>query len=59
MNLSKVLRSYRMHEEISLMELATAIGVSNSTLSRIENNNYLPDLITFKKILDWLLKKDN
>lgn len=59
MNLSKVLKCYRIHKEESLKELASTIGISASTLSRIENNNYLPDIVTFKKILDWLLLRSN
>lgn len=36
-----------------LRTTAKEIGVSSSTLSRIENG-HLPDLETFKKICDWL-----
>lgn len=55
MKLGIVIKSYRIHKEISLRELAITIGVSAATLSRIENANFKPDLITFKKILDWLI----
>ena len=51
-----VIKSYRIHKEISLRVLAIEIGISASTLSRIENGNFKPDLVTFKKILDWLIK---
>lgn len=54
MNLGKVLKTYRLHNEISLRELGLIIGVSSSTLSRIENGNFKPDLVTFNKIINWL-----
>ncbi len=55
MKLGIVIKSYRIHKEISLRSLALEIGVSAATLSRIENSNFKPDLVTFKKILDWLI----
>lgn len=56
MKLGTVIRSYRIHKEISLRELAVEIGISVSTISRIENQNFKPDLVTFNKILNWLIK---
>ncbi len=53
--LGTVIRSYRIHKEISLRDLADEIKVSPATISRIENSNFKPDLVTFKKILDWLI----
>lgn len=57
MNLGIVLKSYRMHKEISLRKLSPEIGISTATLSRIENGNFKPDLVTFNKILNWLIKE--
>lgn len=54
MNVGKVIKAYRIHNEISLRELSKTIGISAATMSRIENNNFKPDLITFQKILNWL-----
>lgn len=57
MNLGKVIKCYRIHKEISLRTLAIDIDVSAATLSRIENSNFKPDIVTFNKILQWLLKE--
>lgn len=58
MKLGKVIKYYRLIKEIGLRELAVDIGVSAATLSRIENGNFKPDLVTFKKILDWLINDE-
>lgn len=55
MKLGKVMKYYRLIRQIGLRELSSEIGISTATLSRIENGNFKPDLVTFKKILDWLL----
>jgi transcriptional regulator with XRE-family HTH domain len=55
MNLGKVLRSYRHHEEISLRALAKQIGISAPTLMRVERQMiHDTDAKTFMKILVWL-----
>lgn len=36
-----------------IREIATEIGISSATLSRVENGK-IPDLITFAKICTWL-----
>lgn len=56
MNLGLVMKFYRVFKQVSLRELASEIGISAATLSRIENGKFVPDLVTFKKILDWLLR---
>jgi transcriptional regulator with XRE-family HTH domain len=39
--------------ERGVRETAKEIGISHGTLSRLERG-YLPDLVTFKKVCDWL-----
>ena len=56
MILGKCIKHYRYFKDISLRELSIEIGISASTISRIENSNFKPDLITFNKILNWLIK---
>jgi transcriptional regulator with XRE-family HTH domain len=43
----------RKRRNRGIREVATEIGISSATLSRIENGK-LPDLNTFKKICRWL-----
>jgi transcriptional regulator with XRE-family HTH domain len=53
-SLKKDLRLKRLIEfELSMDSCAKQIGISKSTLSRVENGS-LPDLITFFKIVRWL-----
>ena len=53
-SLKKDLRLKRIIElELSMDVCARNIGISKSTLSRVENGN-MPDLLTFFKILNWL-----
>lgn len=47
---SKLIKARRKR---SLRDDCKAIGISQATLSRIENGN-IPDLETFKKIRDWI-----
>ena len=56
------LRTLRMEHEISQRELAEAMEVSNSTISRIEKGESLPDTYTlmvyaehFGVSTDWIL----
>lgn len=56
------LRSLRIEHEISQRELARDIGVSNSTIARIEKGDSLPDTRTliaysehFCTSADWIL----
>lgn len=57
MQIGKLLKFYRQKYDISLRKLAEDIGISESTLSRIENGKFLPDLRTFQKIFNWMLGK--
>ena len=56
MKLGLCLKRYRLFGNISLRDLSLEIGVSAATISRIENSNFKPDLVTFNKILNWLIK---
>lgn len=54
-SLKKDLRTKRIIElEIGLDDCAKRIGISKPTLSRVENGNVIPDLLTFFKIIRWL-----
>jgi transcriptional regulator with XRE-family HTH domain len=53
-SLKKDLRLKRIIElELSMDACSKSIGISKSTLSRVENGN-MPDLLTFFKIIKWL-----
>ena len=53
-SLKKDLRLKRIIElELNMDACAKIIGISKSTLSRVENGN-MPDLLTFFKIIKWL-----
>lgn len=53
-SLKKDLRLKRIIElELSMDACAKKVGISKSTLSRVENGN-MPDLLTFFKIVKWL-----
>jgi len=55
-SLKKDLRLKRIIEcELSMDECSKRIGISKSTLSRIENGS-MPDLLNFLKIVKWLQK---
>jgi len=43
----------RKRGERGLREVAKAIGISPSTVSRIENGK-MPDLVTFRRVCEWL-----
>lgn len=49
-----VLRKWRIHEERQMRDVAKEIGVSASTLCRLENEQNT-DAPTLVKILKWLL----
>lgn len=51
--LGRMLRLYRAHREITVRELAPAIGVSVATLSRIERGAEC-DVPTFLKLVSWM-----
>lgn len=53
-SLKKDLRLKRIIDlELNMDACAKIIGISKSTLSRVENGN-MPDLLTFFKIIKWL-----
>jgi transcriptional regulator with XRE-family HTH domain len=55
-SLKKDLRLKRIIElELNMDECSKRIGISKSTLSRIENGS-MPDLLNFLKIVKWLEK---
>lgn len=51
--LGAMVSSKRKWEQLGIRDAAKSIGTSAATLSRIENGK-LPDLITCKKVCDWL-----
>ena len=48
------LKRARRQRNLSLRDVAEEIGVSASTLSRIERGAGAPDLPTLNKLIDWL-----
>jgi predicted transcriptional regulator len=57
MNLSPVLRKWRIMAERGIRSVSKEIGISPATLSRVERGNNC-DAFTLAKILSWLLAKD-
>lgn len=53
MKLGEMLLSYRQKKDINARDLAKEIGMSASTLCRIERGNN-PDVDTYLKILNWM-----
>jgi len=58
MNLGRVLRRWRLMEELDLRTVAQQIGTNASTLLRIEQGK-LPNTRTLRAILLWLLAENN
>ena len=56
MKLCEVLRQYRWATKIGSREMAAEIGISGSTLVRIERGE-VPHGSTMAKVLRWLLKE--
>lgn len=50
---SKDIQNYRLKNDCTLSDIKDITGISIATISRIENGK-TPDLLTFKKICDWL-----
>lgn len=50
---SEMIKAKRKWAEFDIRAAAKEIGISASTLSRLENKK-LPDLITCKKVCNWL-----
>lgn len=60
------LKSVRVENELSQRELAAQMGVGNSTISRIERDESLPDTNTLIAYMDyfcisadWILGREN
>jgi transcriptional regulator with XRE-family HTH domain len=56
MRVGDVLRGWRLHREIGLRELAKALGLSPSTLSRLETGEDV-SAQNFAKVLRWLMEE--
>jgi transcriptional regulator with XRE-family HTH domain len=52
MKLGKVIRTYRLMQELTLRELGQEIGIGAATLMRIEKGHE-PDGTTLAKVLAW------
>ncbi len=54
MNLGENIRKYRIEKDKKQQEIYEAIGINQSTYSKIENNKYKMDVETLKKIANAL-----
>lgn len=54
--LGDVLEQWRLGSGLNVREAAALIGISASTLCRLENGGTDPDAKTFLAILNWLLR---
>jgi len=54
--LGEVLKAWRLGSGWNVREAADLIGISASTLCRIENGETTPDAKTFLAILNWLMR---
>lgn len=57
MNIATVLRSWRLHEELTLSEASKRIGIPLPTYHRIENGEAM-DGKNMAALLRWLLEKE-
>jgi len=57
--LGDVLRKWRMMSDLDQRTAAAKIGVSAPTLCRIEKGDFIPEALTFQKIVNWLLGPRN
>jgi len=48
-----------VHQPMSMRVAAAQIGISATTLSRLENKQQLPDVLTLGKICQWLSATPN
>ena len=55
LNLGDVLKKWRLMSQLGQRGAAYRIGISASTLCRIENGDTRPDAEAFLKILAWLI----
>lgn len=56
MKLGEILKIYRMIQSIKLKDFAKEIGITHSTLSRLENGRTINGE-SLSKVLIWLLKE--
>jgi transcriptional regulator with XRE-family HTH domain len=56
MKIGLIIRKYRIFSELTQINLANEIGISKSTLSRLESGEEM-DGATLGKVLVWLLGK--
>lgn len=54
MKLGLAVRMKRKMLDFSVRELAEIVGVSAPTISRVENEEGAPDMVTFIRLCDWL-----
>ena len=52
--LAEAVKHKREHNSLSLAEAAEQSGLSAPTLSRIERQIFIPDLLTYYQICRWL-----
>ena len=52
--LANMLKTTRQERDLTLIDAAKEIGLSSSTLSRIENSKYTPRLENLGQICEWL-----
>jgi len=57
MNIAKLLRAWRHHEELSIREAATRIGIDRSSLYRIERDEPV-NQATILNVLRWILAEE-
>ena len=57
LRLGEVLRNWRLLKNTGLRPAAKEIGISYSTLSRLEHGD-APDAFSLVKILDWLFTEE-
>ena len=60
MRLAQLLKMYRFKYDLTVRQLAEQLGVSTSTLSRIESGKF-PDYTSMLKLINWIfsLKGDS
>lgn len=60
LQLGEVLRKWRAMADLDQRAAAAKMGISASTLCRIEKGDFVPETLTFMQIMNWLLgPRDN
>ena len=54
MRLGRILRRWRLVSELSLDQVANEIGISKTTLSRLESGEGAFSAVVFLKVMNWL-----